>query len=251
MSFLSGLGTVGGAILGSAIPGVGTALGATIGGGLGTAAGGLFGGGGSGSSGGGGGGGSMAGALPAPLPFMEDYLESKFGLDKSFSDKRLDKYIGAMDRGKGFDKYGLQNFMDIYGVDPDSKEYFDVVTSTIGRPRGEELAGVIGQTMFRGGTPSRQQIQDAYKYAKVTGSLGSPSDASRAFSSFFAQTPEGMKNRMPSSQELLAGMKYGPLVGTESGVFQFAGSPRTREMIDRLDKTRSFTSQRAQDIFNT
>ena len=156
-----------------------------------------------------------------------------------------------MDRCKGFDKCGLQNFMDIYGVDPDSKEYFDVVTSTIGRPRGEELAGVIGQTMFRGGTPSRDQIKDAYKYAKVTGSLGSPSDASRAFSSFFAQTPEGMKNRMPSSQELLAGMKYGPLVGTESGVFQFAGSPRTRQMIDRLDKTRQTTSQRAQDIFNT
>lgn len=211
--------------------------------------GGLFGGGGSGSSGGGGGG-SMAGALPDPLPFMEKYLENKFGLDGSLSDKRVNKYIGAMDQGKGFDKYGLQNFMDIYGVDPDSREYFDVVTSTIGRPRGEELAGVIGQTMFRGGTPSRDQIKDAYKYAKVTGSLGSPSDASRAFSSFFAQTPEGMKNRMPSSQELLAGMKYGPLVGTESGSFLFGGTPGMDKMFNRQESARRFRADKAKDIFN-
>jgi len=249
MSFLSGLGTVGGAILGSVIPGVGTGLGATIGGGLGTAAGGLFGGGGSGSSGGGGGNFS-AGALPPPLPFMEDYLESKFGLNKSFSDERLDNYIGAMDKGKGFDKYGLQNFMDIYGVDPDSKEYFDVVTSTIGRPRGEELASVVGQSMFRGATPSRKDVKDAYRYALATGSTGSPKEAQQAFASYFAQTPEGMKNRMPSSQELLAGMKYGPLVGTESGVFLFGGTDRTNKMFDRLDNARTYRSKEAKKIFN-
>lgn len=212
--------------------------------------GGLFGGGGSGSSSGGGGG-SMAEALPAPLPFMEDYLENKFGLGGSLSDKRLDEYIKAMNQGKGFDKYGLQNFMDIYGVDPDSKEYFDVVTSTIDKPRGKELAGVIGQSIFRGGTPSRQQIRDAYKYAKVTGNLGSPSDASRAFSSFFAQTPEGMKNRMPSSQELLAGMKYGPLVGTDSGVFLFGGTDRTNKMFDRLDDAEAYRSRKIPEIYNT
>ena len=69
MSWLSGLGTVGGALLGSAIPGVGTALGATIGGGLGTAAGGLFGGGGGGSSGGGGGGSCPSSSLATRFTF--------------------------------------------------------------------------------------------------------------------------------------------------------------------------------------
>lgn len=215
MSFLSGLGTVGGAILGSAIPGVGTALGATIGGGLGTAAGGLFGGGGSGSSGGGGGSFDVSGILPESLPFIDQYLEDQFNLA---------------------------------GAD-DLSDYF--ATSPVGKEEGRELASVIGQTMFRGATPTRKQTKDAYKFAKLTGNIGSSNQAQQAISSYFAQTPEGMRNRMPSSQELLAGMKYGPLVGTDSGVFLFGGTDRTNKMFDRLDDARSYRSQKIHNIYNT
>jgi hypothetical protein len=215
MSFLSGLGTVGGAILGSAIPGVGTALGATIGGGLGTAAGGLFGGGGSGSSGGGGGSFDVSGILPESLPFVDQYLEDQFNLA---------------------------------GAD-DLSDYF--ATSPVGKEEGRELASVIGQTMFRGATPTRKQTKDAYKFAKLTGNIGSSNQAQQAISSYFAQTPEGMRNRMPSSQELLAGMKYGPLVGTDSGVFLFGGTDRTNKMFDRLDDARSYRSQKIHNIYNT
>ena len=249
MSFLSGLGTVGGAILGSVIPGVGTGLGATIGGGLGTAAGGLFGGGGSGSSGGGGGGLDMEElqkALAAPQ-FLSDFTQDLFNFDV---DSNFDsgKYLNAMDSGK-LDKYQVTNIFNQQGLNPGDKDYFDAITSTIGKRRGEELAGVVAQAMFQGTEPSESSIKDAYQYALLTGNTGTPQDAQQAMASYFAQTnPEF---RAPSSQELLAGMKYGPLVGTESGVKLFAGTDRTQAMFDRIDAGRDLRSQKTKEIFNT
>lgn len=235
---------LGGASVGSAFG----PWGAGIGAGLGVISS-AFDGGGSGSSGGGGGGMDISGVLPQPLGFMEDYLENKFNLGSTFGSGDYKRLEGAMDAGK-LDKYQLMSLYDAQGLDAGDKNYFDALTSTIGKERGKELASVIGQSMFRGATPSRKDVKDAYRYALATGSTGSPKEAQQAFASYFAQTPEGMKNRMPSSQELLAGMKYGPLVGTESGVFQFAGSPRTQDMIARLDKTKDYTSKKAQQLFN-
>lgn len=176
--------------------------------------GGLFGGGGS-SGGGGGGSFDVSGILPESLPFIDQYLEDQFNLA---------------------------------GAD-DLSDYF--ATSPVGKEEGRELASVIGQTMFRGATPTRKQTKDAYNFAKLTGNVGSSNQAQQAISSYFAQTPEGMRNRMPSSQELLAGMKYGPLVGTDSGVFLFGGTDRTNKMFDRLDDARSYRSQKIHDIYNT
>tara|TARA_E500000305_G_scaffold13329_1_gene9132 strand:- start:26 stop:622 length:597 start_codon:yes stop_codon:yes gene_type:complete len=173
--------------------------------------GGLFGGG--GSSGGGGGSFDVSGILPESLPFVDQYLEDQFNLA---------------------------------GTD-DLSDYF--ATKPVRRKEGRELASVIGQSMFRGATPTRKQTKDAYKFAKLTGNTGSSNQAQQAISSYFAQTnPE---YRMPSSQELLAGMKYGPLVGTDSGVFLFGGTDRTNKMFDRLDDARSYRSQKIQDIYNT
>ena len=249
MSFLSGLGTVGGAILGSVIPGVGTGLGATIGGGLGTAAGGLFGGGGSGSSGGGGGVLDMEElqkALAAPQ-FLSDYTQDLFNLDNNFDSG---DYLDAMNAGD-IDKYQVMNIFDQQGLSPGDKDYFTALTSKIDEERGEELAGIVGQAMFRGTAPSESSIKDAYQYALLTGNTGSPQDAQQAMASYFAQTPEGMKNMAPSSEQLLAGMKYGELVGTDSGVKLFAGTPRTQAMFDRIDAGRDFRSQKTKEIFNT
>jgi hypothetical protein len=176
--------------------------------------GGLFGGGGS-SGGGGGGSFDVSKILPKSLPFVDQYLEDQFNLA---------------------------------GTD-DLSDYF--ATSPVGKKEGRELASVIGQSMFRGATPTRKQTKDAYKFAKLTGNTGSSNQAQQAISSYFAQTPEGMRNRMPSSQELLAGMKYGPLVGTDSGVFLFGGTDRTNKMFDRLDDARSYRSQKIHDIYNT
>lgn len=173
--------------------------------------GGLFGGG--GSSGGGGGSFDVSGILPESLPFVDQYLEDQFNLA---------------------------------GTD-DLSDYF--ATKPVRRKEGRELASVIGQSMFRGATPTRKQTKDAYKFAKLTGNTGSSNQAQQAISSYFAQTnPE---YRMPSSQELLAGMKYGPLVGTDSGVFLFGGTDRTNKMFDRLDDARSYRSQKINEIYNT
>ena len=249
MSLLSGLGTIGGALLGSAVPGVGTALGATIGGGLGTAAGSLFGGGGGGSSGGGGGM-DISGILPQSLPFIDDYLEQNFNLESTFRPGDYRRLGKAMDKGK-IDKYQLMNLYDAQGLDAGDKNYFKALTSTIDKKKGKKLAGVVGKAMFRGEDPSRKSIKDAYKYAALTGATGTPKEAQQAMASYFAQTPMGMRTRMPSSQELLAGMKYGPLVGTDSGVFLFGGTDRTNAMFDRLDAGRAFRAQKTKDIFNT
>lgn len=175
----------------------------------------LFGGG--GSSGRGGGGSSMKNILPETLPFIEKYLEDQFDLGSTDSNPFAD--------------------------------YFE--TNRVKKTEGRELANVIGQTMFRGATPTRKQVKDAYSFAKLTGNIDSPNQAQQAISSYFAQTPEGMRNRMPSSQELLAGMKYGPLVGTDSGVFLFGGTDRTRDMFGRLDQGRDFRRKNYQNIFNS
>jgi hypothetical protein len=174
--------------------------------------GGLFGGGG---SSGGGGSFDVSGLLPESLPFIDQYLEDQFNLA------------------------GTDDFSDYFATKP------------VRRKEGRELASVIGQSMFRGATPTRKQTKDAYEFAKLTGNTGSSNQAQQAISSYFAQTPEGMRNRMPSSQELLAGMKYGPLVGTDSGVFLFGGTDRTRDMFGRLDQGRNFRRKNYQNIFNS
>ena len=241
-------GAIGGAGAGSVFGPLGAGIGAVLGG----ASSAFGGGGGGGSSGGGGGGGIDFDALQdiiAPPDFLSSYTENQFNVKPRLGPKDLEKYEKAMDRGK-IDKYSLLGLYDSGGLDPSDKAYRDILTSTIGRPRGEELAGVIGGTMFGGAAPSREQVKNAYKYALVTGSTGSPKDAQQAFASYFAQTPEGMKNRMPSSQELLAGMKYGPLVGTESGVKLFGGTSRTNEMFDRIDGARNYRADKFSSIFN-
>lgn len=211
----------------------------------------LFGGSSGGSSGGGGGMNmkDLQKALAAP-EFLSSYTEDLFNLDSNFGSGDYDRLLNAMNAGK-IDKYQVMNIFGQQGLNPGDKDYFDAMTSTIGKPRGLELADVVGQAMFRGATPTRKQTKDAYKYALLTGNTGTPQEAQQAMSSYFAQTPTGMKNRMPSSQELLAGMKYGPLVGTDSGVFLFGGTDRTNKMFDRLDDTRSYRSQKINEIYNT
>jgi hypothetical protein len=238
-------GAIGGGSVGSAFGPWGTGIGAVLGG-----VGSVFGGGG-GSSGGGGGMDMKAlqKALAAPK-FLGDYTENLFNLDSNFGSGDYDRLLNAMDAGK-VDKYQVMNIFGQQGLNAGDKDYFDAMTSTIGKKRGRELASAVGQSMFRGATPTRKQTKDAYKYALLTGNTGTPQEAQQAISSYFAQTPEGMRNRMPSSQELLAGMKYGPLVGTDSGVFLFGGTDRTNKMFDRLDDARSYRSQKIHDIYNT
>lgn len=212
--------------------------------------GGLFGGGG-GSSGGGGGLDmkELQKALAAPK-FLSGYTEDLFDLDSNFGSGDYDRLLNAMDSGT-IDKYQVLNIFGQQGLNPGDKDYFDALTSTIGKKRGKELAGVVGQSMFQGNAPSKSSIKDAYQYALLTGNTGTPQEAQQAMASYFAQTPEGMKYRMPSSQELLAGMKYGPLVGTESGVKLFAGTPRTQAMFDRIDAGKNYRSEETSKIFNT
>ena len=208
----------------------------------------LFDGGGSGSSGGGGGGGldmeELQKALAAPQ-FLSDYTQDLFNLDSNFDSG---DYLDAMNAGD-IDKYQVMNIFDQQGLSPGDKDYFDAITSTIGKERGEELAGIVGQAMFRGTAPSESSIKDAYQYALLTGNTGSPQEVQQATASYFAQTnPEFSA---PSSEQLLAGMKYGELVGTDSGVKLFAGTPRTQAMFDRIDAGRDLRSQKTKEIFNT
>lgn len=215
--------------------------------------GGLFGGGGGGSSGGGGGldMGRLQEALTAPQ-FLSAYTDDLFNLDSDFGSVETNRLLNAMSNPKkGLDKYQVMNILGQQGFDSGDKPYFEALTSTIGKKRGKKLAGAVGKAMFRGEDPSRKSIKDAYKYAALTGATGTPKEAQQAMASYFAQTPMGLKNRMPSSQELLAGMKYGPLVGTDSGVFLFGGTDRTNAMFDRLDAGRAFRGQKTKDIFNT
>ncbi len=240
-------GAVGGASAGSVFGPWGTGIGALLGG-----ASSAFGGG-SGSSGGGGGMGIDMDEfmnLIAPPDYLSSYVEDQFNLAPPFGSKRIGQLENAVDQNK-LDKYQLLNLYDTSGMNLGDKAYFDALTDTVGKKDRRELAGVVGATMFGGVEPTRKQIKAADKYAKATGQIGSPKEAQQAYSTYFAQTPQGMANRMPSSQELLAGMKYGPLVGTESGVKLFAGTPRTNEMFDRIDGAKNYRADRFSSIFNT
>ena len=213
--------------------------------------GGLFGGG--GSSGGGGGMGIDMDefmGLIAPPEYLSQYVEDQFNLGPPFGANRIDQLQTAVDDNK-LDKYQLLNIYDTAGMNLGDKAYFDALTDTVGKKDRRELAGVVGATMFGGEEPTRKEIKAADKYAVATGQTGSPKEAQQAYSTYFAQTPKGMKNRMPSSQELLAGMKYGPLVGTESGVKLFGGTPRTNEMFDRIDGARNYRADKFNSLFNT
>jgi len=213
--------------------------------------GGLFGGGG-GSSGGGGGMGIDMDEfmnLIAPPDYLSQYVEDQFNLGPPFGSNRMDQLQTAVDDNK-LDKYQLLNIYDTAGMNLGDKEYFDALTDTVGKKDRRELAGVVGATMFGGEEPTRKEIKAADKYAVATGQTGSPKEAQQAYSTYFAQTPKGMKNRLPSSQELLAGMKYGPLVGTESGVKLFGGTQRTNQMFDRIDGARQFRGDKFNEIFN-
>ena len=213
----------------------------------------LFGGGGGSSGGGGGGMGIDMDEfmnLIAPPDYLSSYVEDQFNLAPPFGSKRIGQLENAVDQNK-LDKYQLLNLYDTSGMNLGDKAYFDALTDTVGKKDRRELAGVVGATMFGGVEPTRKQIKAADKYAKATGQIGSPKEAQQAYSTYFAQTPQGMANRMPSSQELLAGMRYGPLVGTESGVKLFAGTPRTNEMFDRIDGAKNYRADKFSSIFNT
>ena len=188
--------------------------------------------------------------LIAPPDYLSSYVEDQFNLAPPFGSKRIGQLENAVDQNK-LDKYQLLNLYDTSGMNLGDKAYFDALTDTVGKKDRRELAGVVGATMFGGVEPTRKQIKAADKYAKATGQIGSPKEAQQAYSTYFAQTPQGMANRMPSSQELLAGMRYGPLVGTESGVKLFAGTPRTNEMFDRIDGAKNYRADKFSSIFNT
>jgi len=209
----------------------------------------LFGGGGgSGSSGGGGGFSNPYDFLPEQRPYINTYLDDMFGVPDLDSNFDSGDYLDAMNSGD-IDKYQVMNIFGQQGLNPGDKDYFDALTSTIGKKRGKELAGVVGQAMFQGNAPSKSSIKDAYQYALLTGNTGTPQEAQQAMASYFAQTnPEFSA---PSSEQLLAGMKYGELVGTDSGVKLFAGTPRTQAMFDRIDAGRDLRSQKTKEIFNT
>ena len=211
--------------------------------------GGLFGGGGSSGGGGGGMGIDMDEfmGLIAPPDYLSSYVEDQFNLAPPFGSKRIGQLENAVDQNK-LDKYQLLNLYDTAGMDLGDKAYFRALTDTVGKKDRRELAGVVGTAMFGGKEPTRKQIKAADKYAKATGQTGSPKEAQQAYATYFAQTnPE---YRMPSSQELLAGMKYGPLVGTESGVKLFGGTSRTNEMFDRIDGARNYRADKFSSIFN-
>ena len=249
MGFLDALTGAGSGFISGAATGVPhlAGLGAVVGG-----LGGLFGGGGGSSGGGGMDMEALQKALAAPK-FLGDYTKNLFDLDSDFGSVEYGRILNAMNnpRKGDLDKYQVMNIFGQQGLDAGDKKYFDVMTSTIDKPTGLELAGTVGKSMFRGAKPTRKEAKDAYKYALLTGNTGTPEEAQQAMSSYFAQTPTGMKNRMPSSQELLAGMRRGPLVGTDSGVFLFGGTDRTNKMFDRLDDARAYRSGKTKEIYNT
>ncbi len=178
MSFLAGLGTVGGAILGSAIPGVGTALGATVGGGLGSMFGGSGGSSGGGSGGyGGGGGGMMNFQLPPPNQFAMDYLKNNFfsPSDIGFNDDPdTDSFaynlLSGIDSGR-LDKNQAFNQLGASGVnmqDPDllnSKAYSDLLKDTITRPEARDIARGYGSILYGDEGISKDETNDIFKFA--------------------------------------------------------------------------------------
>ena len=240
-------GAIGGAGAGSVFGPWGAGVGALLGG-----VSSLGGGGGSGSSGGGGGMGidvdEFMGMI-APPDYLSSYVEDQFNLAPPFGSKRIGQLENAVDQNQ-LDKYQLLNLYDTAGMNLGDKAYFDALTDTVGKKDRRELAGIIGGTMFGGEEPTRKQIKAADKYAVATGQIGSPKEAQQAYATYFAQSDKGMKYRTPSSQELLAGMKYGPLVGTESGVKLFGGTPRTNEMFGRIDGARNYRADKFGSIFN-
>ena len=196
--------------------------------------GGLFGGGGGGSSGGGGG--SMAGALPEPYGpaqgFLEDYFDN-FGVPKAFGPKDFKQFQKAIDRGN-IDKYTALGLYDTAGISPADKSYQNVLFDTVKEADAKNITGLLGKQFgaFSGVSPGDKEISELYELGKLTGKTGSPQE----FSNFITQTLSmDPRYRQPSGQELLAGMKYGPLVNV-GGTMQFKASPRSQRMFDKIDE---------------
>lgn len=195
----------------------------------------LFGGGGGGSSGGGGG--SMAGALPKPYGPAQDYLrayfDDNFGVPKPFGDRDFNEFERAIDRGN-IDKYTALGLYDTAGVPASDKEYQDVLFDTVKESDAKNIAGLLGKQlgMFSGVSPGDDEINELFELGRLTGKTGSPQE----FGNFIAQSLSmDPRYRQPSGQELIAGMKYGPLVNV-GGTMQFKASPRSQRMFDKIDE---------------
>ena len=250
MSFLAGLGTVGGAILGSAIPGVGTALGATVGGGLGS----MFGGskgskGSSGGSGGygGGGGGMMGFQLPPPNQFAMDYLKNNFFApsDIGFTDdpgKDTFAYslLSGIDNNK-LDKYQALNQLGASGVnmqDPallNSKAYGDLLKDTIGKSSGRDIAGGYANILYGDEGMSTKEQDKIYNLAASLGKTGSPQDFGNFATAYMSQTAKGLRNRMLSPGEQSLATRYGGAVFDDKGSMFFTPTTAQRRRGDRVN----------------
>lgn len=194
----------------------------------------LFGGGGGGSPGGGGG--SMAGALPEPYGPAQDFLEKyfgNFGVPKPFGDRDFNMFEKAIDRGN-IDKYTALGLYDTAGISPSDEKYQNVLFDTVKESDAKNITGLLGKQlgMFSGVSPGDKEIGELFELGKLTGKTGSPQE----FSNFIAQSLSmDPRYRQPSGQELLAGMKYGPVVNV-GGTMQFKANPRSQRMFDKIDE---------------
>ena len=250
MSFLAGLGTVGGAILGSAIPGVGTALGATVGGGLGS----MFGGsssksGGGGGSGGygGGGGGMMNFQLPPPNQFAMDYMKNNFfdPSDIGFTDDPgsntfANTLLTGIDNNK-IDKYQAFNQLGASGVnmqDPallNSKAYGDLLKDTIGRSAGRDIAGGYANIFYGDEKMSTKEQDEIYDFAASLGKTGSPQEFGNLAAALISQKPGALRNRPLSPKEQTLATRYGGAVFDDKGSMFFTPTTAQKRRGDRVN----------------
>ena len=249
MSFLAGLGTVGGAILGSAIPGVGTALGATVGGGLGSMFGGSSSSSGGGSGGGYGGGGGMMFKLPPPNQFAMDYMQNKFfgPKDVGFGDDWEDPdtatfantLLAGVDNNK-IDKYEALNLLGGSGVDMqdpaflNSKAYRDLLQDTVARPEGKDMSAGFSNLLYGNEGITDKEQKDIYNLAKSLGKTGSTQDLSNFTTAYMAQTAKGLRNRMLSPGEQALATKYGSGTFDNKGSLFFTPSKGQKRRGDRV-----------------
>ena len=246
MSFLKGLGTVGGAVLGSFIPGVGTGLGATIGGGLGSIFDGSGGGGGSGGSGGGGGG-MMSFELPPPNKFAMDYMKNNFfdPSDIGFTDdpgKDTFAYslLSGIDNNK-LDKNQALNLLGASGVnmqDPallNSKAYGDLLKDTVGKAEGRDMSAGFANLLYGDEGITNREQREIYDLAKSLGKTGSTQDLSNFTTAYMAQTAKGLRNRLLSPDEQRLATQYGGAVFDDKGTMFFNPTTSQKRRGDRVN----------------
>lgn len=192
--------------------------------------GGLFGGGGGSSGGGGGGAFDFENVLPEPYGPAMDFLGGYFGDNPGLGQEDFDDFGKAVDKGR-LDKYSALGLYGSMGVDPSEQGYKDMLFDKITKKQGFDIGRSVGKQMgaFSGIAPDDDKLKDLYKLGKKTGKTGSGSE----FSNFVAQSLSMDPNyRMPSGQEYLTGMKYGPLVNV-GGTMMFKATPATKNRMAR------------------